>query len=257
MAEQQNIHPDAVQLYEVIRIIEGIPVFLEDHLDRLYHSAHLTNLGKLPGHDLLEEMIKNFITSQNKDTGNIKLSFSFSTPSTQPLCELIFIPHYYPTQEEYTHGVKVGLLQAERPIPHAKVQNPGIRDRANKAISNSRLFEVLLIDAEDNITEGSRSNVFFMKDQTLYSAPKDRILLGITWIKTMGLCKEAGIKVMEAAIPVQSLEQFDAAFLTGTSPKVLPICSVDDIVYKTDLPLLIKLQELYNQLIENYLQKRR
>jgi len=257
MAEQKNIHHETVQLYEVIRIIEGIPVFLEDHLNRLYNSAHLTNLGKLPGPDLLEEMIKNFITSQNKDIGNLKLSFSFSAQSTQPSCELIFIPHYYPTQVEYSRGVKVGLMQAERPVPQAKVQNSGIRDRANKAISDNCLFEVLLIDTEGNITEGSRSNVFFIKKQTLYSAPTDRILLGITWIKTMELCKKAGINVIEAPIPVNTLEQFDAAFLTGTSPKLLPICSVGDIVYKTDLPLLIELQELYNQLIEIYLQKRR
>ena len=257
MAEQKNTHPETIQLYEVIRIIEGIPVFLEDHLDRLYNSARLTNSVKIPGPNLLEEMIKNFITSQNKDTGNIKLSFSFSDPSSQPRCERIFLPHYYPTHEEYTNGVKVGLLQADRPIPHAKVRNSEIRDRANKAISDNCLFEVLLIDAEDNITEGSRSNVFFIKDETLYSAPSDRILLGITWIKTMELCKEARINVIEASIPAKTLKQFDAAFLTGTSPKLLPISSVGDIVYPTDLPLLIKLQKLYNQLIENYLQERR
>lgn len=257
MEEQQNKHPNSVQLYEVIRIIEGIPVFLEDHLDRLYHSAQLTGTNLLPDSVSLTEMIRNFIIAQKKDTGNIKLSFSFSKLTSQPHCELSFIPHYYPTPEEYTHGVKVGLLQADRPIPHAKVQNTGIRDRANQAISDNSVFEVLLIDSEGNITEGSRSNVFFIKNETFYSAPEETILQGITWNKVMQLCRKAGIKVIESAIPVNTLDQYEAAFLTGTSPKALPISTIDNIGYKTNLPLLIKLQELYNQLIEDYLLRRR
>jgi len=257
MEGKQNTHHNTIQLYEVIRIIEGIPVFLEDHLDRLYHSAQLTGMNLLPDSVSLTETIKSFIATLKKDTGNIKLSFSFRELTSQPHCELSFIPHYYPTQDEYTHGVKVGLLQADRPIPHAKVQNLGIRDRANQAISENSLFEVLLIDSKGNITEGSRSNVFFIKNETLYSAPEKNILQGITWIKVMQLCGKAGIKVIESAIPANTLDQYEAAFLTGTSPKVLPVSTINKIGYKTDLPLLKKIQGLYNQLIENYLLERR
>lgn len=253
MEEHQNERPNSLQLYEVIRIIDGIPVFLEDHLDRLYHSAQLTGTDQLPAPVSTSEMIKNFISSRRRNSGNIKLSFSFSDLSSQPQCELDFIPHYYPTPKEYTNGVSVGLLQGDREIPHAKIQNSDLRDRADKSISKSSLFEVLLVDADDNITEGSRSNVFFIKNETLYSSPREKILQGITWIKIMQICENAGIPVIESTIPVNMLDQFEAAFLTGTSPKVLPISSIGKIGYKTDLPLISKLQELYNQLIENYL----
>jgi len=73
----------------------------------------------------------------------------------------------------------------------------------------------------------------------------------------MQLCKDAGIQVVESVIDSTTLDQFEASFLTGTSPMILPICSIDNIIYKTDLPLLIKLRELYDQLIENYLEQRR
>jgi len=248
---------NVIQLYEVIRITDGIPVFLEDHLDRLYHSAQLTGMERLPDSVSMAAMIKEFISSKNQLTGNIKLSFSFSDSASEPLCELNFIPHYYPNQYEYTNGVKVGLLKAVRPTPHAKVQNSGIRDRANKAISDNSLFEVLLIDSEENITEGSRSNVFFIKNETLYSTPVENILQGITRLKVMQICENAGIQVVESAIPADSLDQYEAAFLTGTSPKILAIASIENIFYKTDLPLLIKLQELYDKLVDDYLIVRR
>lgn len=257
MEEKKYTQQNTIQLYEVIRITEGIPVFLEDHLDRLDHSAQLTGVDHLPDFKSLAEMIQNFVSGQKKDDGNIKLSFSFNSLCSAPGCELNYIPHYYPTPEEYTYGVKVGLLHADRPVPHAKVQNSGIRDRANQAISDNSLFEVLLINSEGNITEGSRSNVFFIKNDTLYSSPVEHILQGITRIKVLQLCRDAGITVIESAIPLNTLDKFEAAFLTGTSPKVLPISSIDKIVYKADLPLMIRLQHLYDQLVEKYLQERR
>ncbi|HEY3390599.1 MAG TPA: aminotransferase class IV [Prolixibacteraceae bacterium] len=252
-----NTNRETIQLYEVIRIIEGIPVFLEDHLDRLYHSAHLTGMNQLPDTVSLGKMIQEYILTQKKGNGNIKLSFSFSDPTKEPECELNFIPHYYPTKEEFTSGVKVGLLQADRKIPHAKIQNSPLRKRANQAISDNTLFEVLLIDSEGNITEGSRSNVFFIKNETLYSAPVEKILQGITRIKVQQICTLYKIQLIETAIPVNELDQFEAAFLTGTSPGVLPISAIDQIVYKADHSLFIKLQNTYNQLIENYISERR
>lgn len=257
MSVHSNIQHKTVQLYEVIRVIEGIPIFLEDHLDRLYHSARLTGMNALPAPATLSGMIKSYITTQDRDTGNIKLSFSFNDTSAEPLCELNFIPHYYPTREEYCNGVKVGLMYADRPIPNAKIQNTDIRERANDSIKDNSLFEVLLIDSEGNITEGSRSNVFFIKNGTLYSSPGEKILHGITWIKVLQICKTAGIRVIESAIPADTLDQYEAAFLTGTSAKILPICSIDQLVYKTDLPLLSRLQNIYDQLIENYIQENR
>ena len=248
---------DSIQLYEVIRVIEGIPIFLEDHLDRLFESARLTVMNHLPDAVSLAAMIKNFITTQKKATGNIKLSFSFNDLSIAPKGEITFIPHSYPSQEEYSNGVKVGLLYADRPIPNAKIQNTDIRERANQAISANEVFEVLLIDSEGNVTEGSRSNVFFIKNGTLFSSPGDKILRGITWIKVLQICTTAGIQVIESAIPANKIDQYEAAFLTGTSPKLLPISSIDNLVYNTDHPLLTRLQEMYNQLIEDYLRERR
>ena len=107
MAGYINIPEEPVQLYEVIRIIEGIPLFLEDHLERLYQSACLTGNLQLPGPDSITALITNFLASQKRETGNIKLSFTFKQTTFEPQNELNFIPHYYPAQEEYTYGVKV------------------------------------------------------------------------------------------------------------------------------------------------------
>lgn len=257
MAVHSNFQSGKVKLYEVIRVIEGVPIFLEDHLDRLVLSAHLTGMNDLPVPETLTGMIKKSISTPGRFTGNIKLTLTFSDASAEPKCELNFNPHYYPSRAEYINGVKVGLITADRPVPNAKIQDNDIRERANDSIKDNSLFEVLLIDSEGNITEGSRSNVFFIKNDILYSSPGEKILRGITWIKVLQICETAAIRVIESDIPVNKLDQFEAAFITGTSIKLLPICSIDQLVYKTDLPLLTRLQELFDQLIENYIQENR
>lgn len=259
MPTHQALKPNigTVQLYEVVRVIEGIPIFLEDHLGRLYRSAQLTGFENLPGFNLLAEKVDGFIAQEDKKTGNIRLSFSFSGPSSEPECLISFITHYYPTPVEYDKGVKVGLINADRPVPHAKVIHNGIGERANRAMADNGLFEALLVDANGNITEGSRSNVFFIKGEKLYSAPTEKILQGITRNKVLEICKTAAIEVIETDIPANGLDLFNAAFLTGTSPKVLPISSIEGVRYPTKLPLLIKLQDYYNKLIDRYIQSKR
>jgi branched-chain amino acid aminotransferase len=73
MAVYINNPEEPVQLYEVIRITEGMPLFLEDHLGRLYQSARLTGVNQLPDPDSRTALIKNFITTQKMVTGNILL----------------------------------------------------------------------------------------------------------------------------------------------------------------------------------------
>ena len=242
MTIHQNIQFQTTVLYEVIRIAEGIPLFLEDHLDRLYRSANLTGIKLIPGQDELSDLIKKFLIAKKRDSGNIKLSFSCENLSTQAQFSIDFIPHVYPAPEQYTEGVSIGLMYADRMVPNAKVQNSDIRKRADKLITDNNFYEILLIDSDKNITEGSRSNVFFIKGETLYSAPDDKILEGITRKKVLQICQTNHIPKVETAIPANSLNQFDGAFLTGTSPKVLPISSIDRVVYKTNHPLLLRIQ---------------
>ncbi len=253
----QNIQDQQAVIYEVIRISEGIPLFLEDHLERLYHSAHLTGINPIPGQEEISDLIKKFLITKKRDSGNIKLSFSSGDLSKQPQSGIDFIVHSYPSPLQYTEGVSIGLMYADRILPNAKVQNSDLRERADKLISDNNFYEILLVGSDKNITEGSRSNVFFIKGETLYSAPDDKILEGITRKKVLQICRTNDIPVVETTIPATSLNQYDAAFLTGTSPKVLPISSIDRVAYKTNHPLLLRIIQEYNQLVENDLTERR
>jgi len=243
-----------ILLYEVIRVIDHVPLFLEDHLERLFQSAELNNIHKLPGYDEIRGEIFNLISDEKKVLGNIKLTFNVKNAELPPEMELVFIPHFYPTEEKYKTGVKVGILWAERPNPQAKIQNMELRNKANSLMSKEKVYEVLLVDQKGYITEGSRSNVFFVKGKQFFTSRDEEVLQGITRKKILELCSDWEIPVIRKDIPLSDISQFEGAFLTGSSPKVLPINTIGEVNFNPGLPLIKRMIDLYDQKINAYLE---
>lgn len=243
---------DATTVYEVVRIIEGIPLFLEDHFDRLQNSLKIQGFKfELAFSEFKSEIIR-LVELNRITTGNVK--FEFIRSGEQDSWRLLFIPHSYPSGEEYKNGVTVDLLFAERSNPNAKVIQKTVRERANQLISDKKLYEVLLVNQQNQITEGSRSNVFFVKGGVFYTAPTSMVLVGITRLKVLDLLKKLDFRIVEEAILVDQIDQFDAVFLTGTSPKVLPVARVGNLNYSASNSSVLALIDEYNGVINNYIE---
>jgi len=113
-----------------------------------------------------------------------------------------------------------------------------------------------LVNQKGEITEGSRSNMFFVKNNVFYTSPSKDVLVGITRSRVIQLCTQLGYEVKEQEIPVSFLDEIDGLFLTGTSPKVLPIASVDTHQYdSSNNSAILALQKAYDDLINSYINK--
>ena len=95
------------------------------------------------------------------------------------------------------------------------------------------------------ITEGSRSNIFFLKGDTLVTAPDNVILNGITRKHILEICRENQIIVELACVKAKEISKFDAVFMTGTSPTLLPFYCIEDKFFNVRLPLMERLRRLY------------
>ncbi|NQY51987.1 MAG: aminotransferase class IV [Campylobacteraceae bacterium] len=109
-------------------------------------------------------------------------------------------------------------------------------------------YEESLFVLNDLITEGTHTNVCFIKDNILYTHPKtNRILSGITRELVLALCKKNNIKVIENAINIKKLNEIDEAFLLGTVGEITPIIKINDISlsFSKPGPITKKLQKLF------------
>jgi branched-chain amino acid aminotransferase len=240
-------------VYEVIRMIDGVPLFMEDHFERLLVSAKLQALPFGLSPDKFRVLAKQLSERNFRTEGNIK--FVCFDSNGQLHWAFRFIKHSYPTPEEYLKGVATGWLAAERRNPNAKVFQNSVRSRANEMMTTRNLYEVLLVDRNGMITEGSRSNVFFVKAGAFYTAPQTMVLVGITRQKVIDCIKSLNFEVIEKAVGQGEIGDFDAAVITGTSPKVLPIRSIGDLQFNVNHPEVRNLMDRYNQLIDEYIGK--
>ena len=232
-------------IYEVLRIVNGIPLFLEDHLDRFYNSAKLANKEIRFSKEEIKLLIRMLIETNKQTEGNILISCKLNL-------KLFFINHNYPAPEMYQTGVTVGVLFAERENPNAKVFQTSVRQKANLLMEKNRFYEVLLIDQGGRIKEGSRSNVFFIQDNLIITPPGNEVLLGITRKKAIDIAEEMGMTVREEDIIYRNLASFQAAFITGTSPKLLPIKQIGEIKFNPKNKEIGQLIKAYNELILRY-----
>lgn len=234
---------DGDSIYEVIRMIKNSPVFFYDHMERLESSVRIQKKKMLADASVLKSDIINLAKSERKKEINLKIVFNYNKESFSYL--VYFIEPIYPSEEQYNNGVKGILFYAERKDPGSKVINHKLRSSIFHKLILEGGYEALLVNEEGKITEGSRSNIFFLKNNMLVTAPDDMILCGITRKHILDICNENNIRVRFACVRADRISEYDAAFMTGTSPMVLPFSSVDEKFFKVRIPLIEKLRRLY------------
>lgn len=235
-------------LYEVIRIIDGAPLFLKSHLTRFYNSAKLEGLSLWLDEKDIREKINKLIEVNKVSIGNIKLVFNFNK-NNKFLC--YFLKHNYPKGLDYKEGVKTILYHGERENPNAKVINMDFRKVVGEKIKEEKVYEAILVDRNGYITEGSKSNIFMIKDGKVITAPVEKVLPGITRQNIIDVCKNLNLKIKEEKVYYKDIDKLDGLFISGTSPKVLPIKFVDNIQFKSsENQLIVRIMKGYNDAME-------
>lgn len=246
--------PKTGLLYEVVRIMQGRVLFEMEHLQRLEESAKFTGFDLPLSKSSFSSMISQLIAINKVSEGNLKIIVSANSTEKKILFAAWFVPHTYPSQYQYEHGVPVALMNIARNNPNIKKMNYDYKEVVQQAIRDFKVYEVL-IGKDTFITEGSRTNVFFVKNQTVFTAPDSQVLKGITRDKVMQICKNLQIDVNKQVIHTSDLNRYDAAFLTGTSPKVLPIADiVQTHVFQVDNPIIRQLMQAYDKMINDYIE---
>ena len=235
-------------LYEVLRIFDGTALFLEDHIERLQESVRLSGFAYSVSVPVIHYLIRNLIRKNDMFNGNIKIVINFRVKES-PVIYTYFIPHAYPDPLMYKEGVESDFFTAERENPNVKKLHTDFRQRVTAFISTENLYDALLVSENETITEGSKTNIFFIKENSVFTPPGDMVLKGITRGKAIGLCKNLHIPLVEQSIAVKNIGNFEAAFFTGTSPKILPVKRIANSLYDVNHPLMRTLMRAYDDLI--------
>ena len=233
--------------YEVIRIKDGVPLFLTDHLQRL--DASLKNDRKMQS--LLTKVrtaVSEFLIKHPVKEGNLKVLICFKGVDFSLI--VYQVAHHYPDKAMYESGVRLSCSALQRSNPMVKKWNQQMKQQVLRKKSQQDVFEILLSDGQGRITEGSKSNVFFISGRKVITAPEHLVLPGITRQKVLEIAGVMNLEISYKAAFCSELTQMEGAFLTGTSPKVLPVCRIDEVKFSVKSELMKEIMKRYDDLIE-------
>lgn len=244
-------------VYEVIRVIDGMPLYFSEHAERLFKSLELIQMHS----KLCKTVLLAGIESLVKETGimnnNVRLEVGEDHKGSFTWI-LFWVTSHYPDKLIYEQGVKTVTSKVTRDNPHAKIFRKHFIEAINLKKQETGAFEVILVKEDGTITEGSRSNLFFISDGKLFAASENDVLMGITRQKLIALLSDFSIELIEADIPRDTISRFEACFITGTSIHLLPVDSIDENHYNSSIhPLFKKLETAFEKIVKDDLEHTR
>jgi len=235
--------------YEVVRLIDGKLLFLPDHLDRLQQSILGSGID-YPGKEQIILNLAMLVHENSFGEGNIRISLQKSKGNGTEL-QCYFIPYFYPDSSMYQEGVSLAIYPHMRPNPGIKKWDDRFRNSVSRFILEQKVYEAALINSQNQITEGSRSNLFFIDQQAcLVTVPEKVILPGITRKYVLEIARGNGVPIIERNVSLDSLHNLPSSFISGTSPKVLPVKQMDQYRFDVNHPLLKLLIRKFELLIQ-------
>jgi D-alanine transaminase len=103
------------------------------------------------------------------------------------------------------------------------------------------------------VTEGAHSNIFFVREGTLYTHPESNdILSGITRKIIVALAAENGIPLREEAVALDMIPYMHEALISNTTGEIVPVLKISDQVIGNGIagPVTRNLQQLFRNRVQ-------
>lgn len=210
------------------------PFRLKEHVQRLENSAK--NIGLALKHSnaeicaIVEETVRK---NSHHNESNIRIVYTGGisadgvTPEGNGILMVMVTPKHVLPDWWYSEGAKIITVEIERFIPLAKSTNYLTAVYALQQAKDQQAVEAVYVDRTNRILEGTTTNFFYFKDDTLITPAEGSILPGITRSVILELAKNT-FEVQVRDIYYSELDAMEEVFITASNKEVVPIVKVND-----------------------------
>jgi branched-chain amino acid aminotransferase len=210
-------------IFETIRTYHGRIFMLEAHLDRFFASAKALNLPLNFASAELKKLLEEEVAKTNFKEVRIRIAL---TNYQKPL----LVIHLSPLKT-IPGGIEIATVPLRR--KDITSVSPRIKTLAclNNILAvreNLKVEEVVMLNKDGFVTEGSHSNIFIVQGKKLLTPHFNvGILKGITRQVVCQLAQAAGIELKETFLTRYDLYTADECFITCTTQGIVPVVKVD------------------------------
>ena len=172
-------------VFESLRTYDRRPFHLAEHLARLSRSAEMIDLEIPYTHEFIASVIHEVIERNAYKHATIRIlitggeSEDGTLPSSKPILAVLITPLGERDMQRFAQGYKVITSHLQRVSPEAKTTNYVAAIRSLKEAARRGATDALFVNEQGHVLEGTRSNFFVFKGDTLIT-PRTGVLLGVT-----------------------------------------------------------------------------
>ena len=242
-------------VYEVLPVVDGVPVDETLHLDRLDRSLREIDMAWPMARRAMSLVARELLRRNRFRNGLLYIQVTRGVA---------------PRDHAFPEGVRPSLVMTTMRRPVATSETSGItvvttRDLrwkrcdiksiallpnvlAKQAAHEAGADEAWLVGDDGRVTEGSSTNAWIVtRDGALVTRPADNTILnGITRQVVLKLMRKEGLRLEERSFSVEEALAAREAFITSSSNYVMPVTAIDGRPIGNGAPGLIsgQLREL-------------
>lgn len=227
-------------VFETMRVYEGVPFLLEEHLARLFASLRLIHLEIPWTRDQLLAQVRLLLESNPVRFGSARLRLTATrgcgtSPQrlrSGPTVLLTVDPYEAPDPLLYDRGVEVEISKERRQAhPRYRAKSTSLAEAAwlRREATSERVFDVLQWNVAGQLTEGSFTNVFVVDARGVLRTPLPRegCLKGITRNAVLTLAEHTSLHAHEGGVDADCVAGAREVFLTGSLVEIVPVQKLD------------------------------
>ena len=238
-------------VYETLKARKGLVYFPLDHIERLFHSAQIIGIEVGFKKSEIVSWVLELVKKNGLEDCNIKILCIGAANDKGPDIYILCLNPLFPPRRLYRDGASLLTMEGERHFPQAKSLSMLMSAMAYRKAIAAGCYDALLINRQGQVTEGTRTNLFYLQNNMVFTPPAEQSLEGVTKHTLVSCLKNNNIEIKERTLPIGELKSVQGLFLTSTSSKVMPVSRIDE--NEIQIPELIReIIKMYNEYLEDY-----
>ncbi len=240
-------------IFDFLRVINQVPLFIDDHLQRFLHSAQMMRLDPGMDIDTLKKNIFQLIEQNSFSYSGMRILLTGgSSPDgyqvVQPSLAIMQQAMVQPIDTMVVNGMKLVTYEHQRQMPDVKTTDYLMAIWLQPWVKEKGADDVLYCN-QGMARELPRSNFFIVTADDTICTPGKQVLEGITRKKIIEIAKEAGYRVMEKDLHLEEIKSAKEVFVSSSTKRLIPVSQLDDTKFERlqELSVTQKLYDLFLQ----------
>lgn len=221
-------------VFDFLRVKGKHPLFLQQHIDRLYRSLEHMRLQLSYSKEELITIIQSLIDQNKLTHSGIRITVTGGASAdgyTHAEPHIIIVQQAIPEPPEMmlTTPYKLVSYPYRRQLPEVKTTDYLMAIWLQPWIKEQGAQDVLY-HSNGWVSECPRSNFFIITKENVLITPHEGMLKGVTRSNILSVAKEI-MQVEERALSLEDIRNAKEAFISSSTKRIIPVTAVDETIF--------------------------